>query len=157
MRWPSTKTPTNMSPCTAMSSAAPITGSKKCSHDVWRRAGQPRATRQHLTDRLLRRRRTMRRSLFLTPFLILPLLAAGPAQAQKELDRTTLPIPEPRNTPITELDARRATPPPRFEVKAPQGAPNVVIVLVDDIGFGSSSAFGGPIQMPTLEKLAGGG
>src|SRR3990172_9271736 len=55
---------------------------------------------------------------------------------------------------ITEIDARKATPPARFEVKAPDGAPNVVIVLIDDIGFGFSSAFGGPIRMPTLEKLA---
>ncbi|GMU06213.1 hypothetical protein ASNO1_24660 [Corallococcus caeni] len=36
----------------------------------------------------------------------------------------------------------------------PQGAPNVVIVLLDDVGFGASSAFGGPIPMPTLEALA---
>ena len=42
-------------------------------------------------------------------------------------------------------------------MKAPEGAPNVVIVLIDDIGFGHSSTFGGPIHMPTLEKLAGGG
>ena len=45
----------------------------------------------------------------------------------------------------------------RFEVKPPQGAPNVVIVLIDDIGFGHSSTFGGPIDMPTLEKMASSG
>ena len=73
------------------------------------------------------------------------------------LDRTVLPIPEPQTKTITTLDARDAKAPPRFEVKAPQGAPNVVIVLIDDIGFGHSSAFGGPINMPTLEKLANGG
>jgi len=72
-------------------------------------------------------------------------------------DRTVLPIPERKVPTITELDARNATPPPRFEVKAPEGAPNVVIVLLDDIGFGHSSAFGGPIHMPTLAKLAAGG
>jgi arylsulfatase len=70
------------------------------------------------------------------------------------LDRTVLPIPEPDYPPITELDARKATPPPRFEVKAPEGAPNVLIVLIDDMGFGMSSAFGGPIHMPTLDRLA---
>jgi arylsulfatase len=79
------------------------------------------------------------------------------AYARGDLDRTLLPIPEPKVTPITELDARNAKSPPRFEVKAPQGAPNVVIVLIDDIGFGHSSAFGGPIHMPTLEKMAAGG
>lgn len=74
-----------------------------------------------------------------------------------QLDRTVLPIKEPTYPAITELDARNAKAPARFEVKAPEQAPNVVIVLVDDIGFGHSSAFGGPIQMPTLEKLAANG
>ena len=77
--------------------------------------------------------------------------------AADNLDRTVLPIPEPQPKTITTLDARDAKAPPRFEVKAPAGAPNVVIVLIDDIGFGHSSAFGGPINMPTLEKLANGG
>ena len=69
-------------------------------------------------------------------------------------DRTVLPIPEPDYPHVTELDARKVTPPPRFEVKAPEGAPNVLIVLIDDMGFGMSSAFGGPIHMPTVERLA---
>jgi len=73
------------------------------------------------------------------------------------LDRTVLPIVGPTPPSITELDARKAKAPPRFEVKAPAGAPNVVIVLLDDIGFGHSSAFGGPIRMPTLEKMAANG
>ncbi len=73
------------------------------------------------------------------------------------LDRTVLPIHEPAVPVITELDARKATAPPRFEVTAPKGAPNVVIVLIDDIGFGASRAFGGPIEMPTLDRLAGAG
>jgi arylsulfatase len=73
------------------------------------------------------------------------------------LDRTVLPIAEPVPASISEIDARKAKAPPRFEVKAPSGAPNVVIVLIDDIGFGHSSAFGGPIRMPTLEKMAAGG
>src|SRR6185436_20218799 len=74
--------------------------------------------------------------------------------ATDKLDRTVLPIPEPQPPTITELDARNVKPPARFQVKAPRGAPNVVIVLLDDIGFGQSSAFGGPINMPTLDKLA---
>jgi arylsulfatase len=44
--------------------------------------------------------------------------------------------------------------PPRFEVDAPEGAPNVVIVLIDDIGFGATAPFGGAIETPTLERLA---
>ncbi len=77
--------------------------------------------------------------------------------AKDQLDRTVLPIPEPKYPTITELDARKAKAPPRFEIKAPKGAPNVVIVLLDDIGFGQSSAFGGPANMPTLDQLAAAG
>lgn len=73
------------------------------------------------------------------------------------LDRSVLPIKEPVRAPITVLDVRDAKAPPRFEVTAPKGAPNVVIVLIDDMGFGQSSAFGGPIHMPTAERLANAG
>src|SRR5258707_2393655 len=73
------------------------------------------------------------------------------------IDRTVLPIKEPAYPESTVLDARDAKAPPRFEVKAPAKAPNVVIVLLDDVGFAASSAFGGPINMPTLDKLAAGG
>jgi arylsulfatase A-like enzyme len=76
------------------------------------------------------------------------------AAAPGALDRTVLPIPEPDYPHETELDARKATPPPRFEVKAPEGAPNVLIVLIDDMGFGIPSAFGGPVHMPTADRLA---
>ena len=78
-------------------------------------------------------------------------------QEPYKIDRTVLPIPEPKRAPITTLDARNAKAPPRFEVKAPASAPNVLIVLIDDMGFGQSSAFGGPIHMPTLERMAKGG
>jgi len=55
------------------------------------------------------------------------------------------------------MDARDATAPPRFEVKAPANAPNVVIILIDDMGFGASSTFGGPVNMPTLARMASNG
>jgi arylsulfatase len=80
-----------------------------------------------------------------------------PAPTAARLDRTVLPIPEPQYPHSTVFDARHATPPPRFEVKAPAKAPNVLIVLIDDMGFGQSSAFGGPIQMPTVARLANSG
>jgi arylsulfatase len=80
-------------------------------------------------------------------------LAPAPAFAQA-LDRRVLPIAEPKWEPITTLDARDAKAPPRFEVKAPEKAPNVVIVLLDDMGFGQPGAFGGPIAMPVLDRLA---
>ena len=76
------------------------------------------------------------------------------AFAQEKIDRTVLPIQEPERPTYSELDVRNVETPPRFEVKAPENAPNVVIVLIDDIGFGGPSAFGGPIQTPTLSRLA---
>jgi arylsulfatase A-like enzyme len=79
------------------------------------------------------------------------------AAAGDGLERTVLPIKEPARPVITEMDVRNVTPPPRWEVKAPKGSPNVVIILIDDMGFGVSDAFGGPINMPTLDKLASNG
>jgi arylsulfatase A-like enzyme len=40
------------------------------------------------------------------------------------------------------------------EVKAPKGAPNVLLILTDDVGFGASSTFGGPVPTPTMDRLA---
>ncbi|MBW1896030.1 MAG: arylsulfatase [Deltaproteobacteria bacterium] len=76
------------------------------------------------------------------------------AEAKQEIDRANLPIQPPEYEPITEMDARKATQPPRFEVKAPEGAANVVVVLIDDIGFGATTPFGGAIQTPTFDRLA---
>ena len=83
--------------------------------------------------------------------LIAPIAGAqeGPA-----IDRTVLPIQQPAEVAITELDARNATVPKPFRVSAPEGAPNVIIVLIDDLGFGATGAFGGPISTPTLDNLA---
>jgi arylsulfatase len=87
---------------------------------------------------------------------LLAMAMAMPAQAQTgpALDRTALPIAEPATQTITTLDARNANPPARFEVKAPAKAPNVVVVLIDDMGFGVPSAMGGPIAMPVMAQLA---
>ena len=96
----------------------------------------------------------------LKTFLMLALLAAvsvGSLPAQQATgtpDRTVLPIPEPPRPVYTALDARTVEPPPFFQVPAPEGAPNVVIILIDDVGFGAASTFGGPIATPTLEHLA---
>jgi arylsulfatase len=40
------------------------------------------------------------------------------------------------------------------EVEAPQGAPNILLIMTDDVGFGASSTFGGPIPTPTMDRLA---
>ena len=94
--------------------------------------------------------------IFLFLSLFLSSLAIGQSNDYK-IDRSVLPIQEPEYTSITELDARKAKAPARFDVKAPAKSPNVVIVLLDDIGFGQSSAFGGPSKMPTLDRLADSG
>lgn len=74
-----------------------------------------------------------------------------------QMDRTVLPIQPPVHEPITELDARNATAPEPFDIKAPEGSPNVVIVLIDDIGFGATSTFGGAISTPNFDRLADNG
>ena len=86
-----------------------------------------------------------------------PQQTSTPAAPAGGIDRTVLPIAEPARQRYTELDARNAKPPARFEVKAPSNAPNVVIVLIDDVGFGGPSTFGGPIRTPTMDQLAQGG
>ena len=70
--------------------------------------------------------------------------------------RTVLPIPDaPRTGPIT-YDAKDPETkfPPIEQLRPPKGAPNILIVLLDDVGFGASSAFGGPCQTPSAEALA---
>jgi arylsulfatase len=84
---------------------------------------------------------------------LLAIVCAGSAGGQT-VDRTVLPIQPPKLQPITALDARSVQPPPFFRVEAPAGAPNVVIVLIDDMGFGVPGSFGGPVPMPTLDRLA---
>jgi arylsulfatase A-like enzyme len=79
---------------------------------------------------------------------------AASAAPQGAVDRTVLPIHEPQVPHSTVLDVRNATPPPRFEVTAPAGAPNVIIVLIDDLGFAGTSSYGGPISTPTFDRLA---
>ncbi|MDN3641922.1 arylsulfatase [Lutimonas halocynthiae] len=79
------------------------------------------------------------------------------AQATSEIDRTILPIHHPATEPITEMDARNVEKPDIFHVEAPEGAPNIVIVMIDDIGFGATSTFGGSIQTPTFDRLASNG
>lgn len=81
-------------------------------------------------------------------------VAAGQANGQ---ERTVLPIPAaPFDGVIAEsiLDARPATPRP---VRAPDGAPNVLLFMADDVGFAMSSTFGGPVPTPNMNRLAASG
>ncbi len=74
--------------------------------------------------------------------------------SKPEVDRTELPVKGPWYPAITTLDARDVKAPPVFEVKAPKKAPNVVIILLDDLGFGGISATGSVLQTPHIDKLA---
>ena len=85
------------------------------------------------------------------------LLTMGMSNAQAALDRTVLPIQPPKHEPVTVFDARDAVKPERFDITPPKDAPNVVVVLIDDIGFGATTPFGGAIETPTLERLANDG
>ena len=84
---------------------------------------------------------------------------AGSAGAGGAKERTNLPIPNTVRQALITYDAKSPDTkfPPIERLRPPKGAPNVLIVLIDDAGFGASSAFGGPCQTPTLEKLAQGG
>jgi arylsulfatase A-like enzyme len=70
--------------------------------------------------------------------------------------REVLPIPDVTPVSHTTYDAKDPDTafPPIEPLRPPEGAPNVLIVLIDDVGFGASSAFGGPIRTPTADRLA---
>ncbi|WP_425397535.1 sulfatase-like hydrolase/transferase [Aeoliella sp.] len=95
----------------------------------------------------------MCRSLFC---MLLSIVFASAVSAD-DFNRTKLPI---RQAPfkgkigLTPAESVKDFP---AEVKAPEGAPNVLIILTDDVGFGASSTFGGPIPTPTFDRLANSG
>jgi len=99
------------------------------------------------------KRKTVQSMLGLT----LGAACAATAAADAGMDRTELPIPYPNYPQSTVLDVRNAVPPERFQIKAPEGAPNVLVVLIDDLGFAGTSAFGGPVPTETFDKIAGQG
>jgi arylsulfatase len=72
-------------------------------------------------------------------------------------DRSSLPMPDPifkGKIGLTPADSVKDFP---KAVTAPEGAPNILLILTDDVGFGASSAFGGPIPTPTMERIANAG
>ena len=68
--------------------------------------------------------------------------------ASSELSRSVLPIPERPHVGLTTYDAKDPDTsfPPIEPLLPPEGAPNVLVILLDDVGFGASSAFGGPAR-----------
>ncbi len=75
------------------------------------------------------------------------------------LQRDVLPIPDRDQAGSNTYDAKDPNSkfPPIRQLRPPKGAPNVLIALIDDVGFGASSAFGGPIDTPVAERLAAAG
>lgn len=73
--------------------------------------------------------------------------------------RSHLPMPNTVRPKVVMYDAKDpdAHNPPIEQLRPPEGAPNVLLILIDDAGFGSASAFGGPCATPNAEKLAAGG
>jgi Sulfatase len=101
--------------------------------------------------------------------MTLVVLAAVPASAQQTsgvpgspaatttLDGRYIPSPEAPFGGVINLDATNSTPywPPT--VVPPKGAPNVLLIITDDVGFGAPSTFGGLIPTPTLDRIANAG
>jgi arylsulfatase A-like enzyme len=76
-----------------------------------------------------------------------------------DIQRAILPIPDRPHVGLVTYDAKDPATryPPIEPLRPPEGAPNVLVVLIDDVGFGASSAFGGPCQTPNFERLANAG
>src|SRR6266481_3068606 len=81
------------------------------------------------------------------------------ATESDKVQRSILPIPDRDYVGLTTYDAKDPDTkfPPIEPLRPPKSAPNVLIILLDDVGFAASSAFGGPISAPTAERLAAGG
>src|SRR5271157_4989598 len=88
-----------------------------------------------------------------------PYTGAETMSSEDRNHRSHLPMPNTARRGLVTYDAKDPDTkyPPIEQLRPPKGAPNVLIILLDDAGFGSSSAFGGPCQTPNAEKLAANG
>jgi len=79
--------------------------------------------------------------------------------SDEKIARNVVPIPDSPRTGLITYDAKDPDTkyPPIHQLRPPKGAPNVLVLLIDDVGFGASSAFGGPCQTPNAELLAAAG
>lgn len=80
--------------------------------------------------------------------------AAAPGRAAESLDRTELPVSDPAFKGKIGETFKDSTPDFPQPIAAPEGAPNVLIILLDDTGFGHAGAFGGAVETPTMDRLA---
>jgi len=83
--------------------------------------------------------------------------ASDSVDAGASIEPDVLPHTKPPFEGTIARTAAESTPDFPKGVEAPEGAPNVLLILTDDVGFGASSTFGGPVQTPTLQQLADSG
>jgi arylsulfatase A-like enzyme len=76
--------------------------------------------------------------------------------SDETIDRSKLPIRRPAFTGVTAKTLAGSEPGWELigHVAPPEGAPNVLVVLIDDAGFGNPSTFGGPIDTPNYDRVA---
>ena len=84
----------------------------------------------------------------------LPAQAAAQENPAPSASGLVLPMPAPKSTAVIGRTFKDSVPPKVQIMKPPAGAPNVVVVLLDDVGFGAAGTFGGLIPTPTLDQLA---
>ena len=83
----------------------------------------------------------------------------GATLESNKTGREVLPIPDRPHTGLITYDAKDADSkfPPIEPLLPPKGAPNVLLILMDDAGFGATSRFGGPCSTPNIERLGADG
>src|SRR4026208_1166239 len=86
--------------------------------------------------------------------VVIALQTSGSIAAGEEWDRTVLPRPPQPFEGVTKRTLEGSVAAFTSPVKAPPNAPNILLVLIDDAGFGNPSTFGGPVATPTFDKLA---
>src|SRR6266480_6792930 len=91
---------------------------------------------------------------FIAIALVVTSQATRSIAADAEWDRTVLPRPFQPFQGVTKRTLEGSVAAFTSPVKAPPNAPNILLVLIDDAGFGNPSTFGGPVATPTLDKLA---
>jgi arylsulfatase A-like enzyme len=83
--------------------------------------------------------------------------APGSPSATTTIDGLQLPPPPPKFDGKIERNAAQSTPYWSPRVEPPKGAPNVLLIMTDDVGFGAPSTFGGLIPTPALDRIANAG
>src|SRR5262245_23277145 len=98
------------------------------------------------SSEMLKRKRTLAFTILTAKSLAVGLMLSHSASAQE-----VLPKPEAPFKGKIGRTAKESTPDFPKPLEAPKGAPNVLLILTDDVGFGASSTFGGPIPTPNFD------